>query len=328
MVKICIIKFKNSYDEIHQGINLEDIDESKLEHYVLKDNIEDFVEFVDIKNSNQLFEIINKMNKNDDNITIDEFYYDSDYTYQGLFAHIDTSDNTSNINKLGTQFIREKMHVVSDLIIIKRSIINNDFDYENITFEDITNILRSQFLHKAVILKPNGDIIEKSYIYHQLEINFDQSSIDNTRIHECKILELTLIFNIDIKADKNEENYNKFASNIYKKKIYGNVLISLCDTTDNYQKNIDLNKNVIQQLIYLLELKSEIDSTSYNRQISLENLTINDENVNSNKFIHNNFPQVALCPNFYYIINREYEKYKNNKQINKLNYTDILNDIE
>ena len=165
MVKICIIKFKNAYDEIHPGINLEDIDETKMLHYVLKENIEDFVEFIDIKTSYDLFEIINKINKNDDTIAIDEFYYDSDFTYQGIFCQIETSENTSNINKLGTQFIREKMHVISDLIIIKRSIINNDFDYENITFEDITNMLRSQFLHKAIIVKPNGDIFEKSYIY-------------------------------------------------------------------------------------------------------------------------------------------------------------------
>lgn len=334
MVKIVLVKFKNEYDEIHPGIDMNEWDENKLNHYTLKENIEDFIEFIDIKNTNQLMEILNKLNNVDGTISIDEFHYDSDYIYQGLFLHHDYMEN--NINKLGTQFIREKMHVISDFVIVKRSIINNDFDYVDITFDDITSILQSQFLHQAVIITPNGEIIEKSYVYHPLEINFNQSHLDNTRIHQYKLLDLVLNFHIDIKTNRCQSNYNKFASNIYKKKIYGNVLISLCDQNDNDEKNIDLNKDVIKYIINTLSKKYEIDKSQYSRQIYLNNLTLNDstqenESVNKNKFIHNNFPVIALYPNFYSILKQENEKYGTftNELISTVNVSsDILNDVE
>jgi hypothetical protein len=323
MVKIALIKFVNEYDEIHPGIDMNTINENSMSHYLLKENLEDFVEFIDIKNSTQLMEIINKMNKDGSSITIDEFHYDSDYVFQGLF--LTSMENTCELNKLGTQFIREKMYVVSDLLIIKRSIINKDFDYKDVTFEDITSILKSQFYHQAIILKPNGEIIEKSYMYHPLEINFDQSHLDNTRIHELKILDLVLNFHIDIKSERSKSNYNIAASNIYKKKIYGNVLISLSDGNDNYQKNIDLDRNTINNIINISSKFYQIDKSSYRRQIDLDNLTLNDD-TRSTKFIHNNFPVVALCPNFYYILKNENQKCSNLPE-NTENLTNIVNDI-
>lgn len=328
MVKIALIKFVNEYDEIHPGIDMNTINENLMSHYLLKENLEDFIQFIDIKNSTQLMEIINKMNKDGSSITIDEFHYDSDYVFQGLF--LTTMENNCEINKLGTQLIREKMYVISDLLIIKRSIINKDFDYIDVTYEDITTILKSQFYHQAVIIKPNGEIIEKSYMYHPLEINFDQSHLDNTRIHELKLLDLVLNFHIDLKAERSESNYNKVASYIYKKKIYGNVLISLSDGNDNYQKNIDLDKNTIKNIINITSKNHQIDKTQYQRQINLDNLTL-DEDIKSTsqstKFIHNNFPVVALCPNFYYIVKNESEKYSKSPE-NTEKFNDILNDIE
>jgi len=325
MVKIALVKFVNEYDEIHPGIDMNTINEDLMSHYTLKENLEDFVEFIDIKNSTQLMKIINKMNKDGASTTIDEFHYDSDYVFQGLFL---TSEKNCDINKLGTQFIREKMFVCSDLLVIKRSIINKDFDYVDVTFEDITSILKSQFYHQAIILKPNGELIEKKYMYHPLEINFDQSHLDNTRIHELKLLDLVLNFHIDFKAERTDSNYNRAASNIYKKKIYGNVLISLSDGNDNFQKNIDLDKNTMNNIINISSKLYQIDKESYRRQIDLDNLTLNDDSTNdSNKFIHNNFPVVALCPNFYYILKNENEKCK--KAENNFNkFTEILNDIE
>lgn len=330
MVKIAVIKYENEFGEIHPGIDSNDWTEEKLNDENLKESIEDFVKLIDIKNTNELLDLINKINSKGYTNTIDEFYYDSDYVYQAIFIYRELSEKLSDINRLATQFIYEKMHVLGDMIIIKRSIINNDFDYVNLTMDDLLNVLRSQFIHTAIIIKPNGELIEKYYVHHPLEINFGQE-IDNTRIHQSKVIDFVLNFHIDIKTEKTQSNYNKYASNIYKKNIYGNVLVSLCDNTDHYQKNINLDKSTLQSLINIFSKKEELDQSAYSRVITLNNLDMNNLEIsNGDKFKHNNFPELALCPNFYYIIKKENDKYLNlpNLILKTDILKDVLNDIE
>ena len=342
--KVCIIRNINNQNEQHAGIDDKHWNEKDLSHYELKEKIEEFVDFIEILDTNDLFNLINIMIQpnNEYIINIDDFYYTSDYVYQAIFKMpADQKSYNSQIeesNKLAIQLLNEKFFVNGNMIIIKRSIINNEFDYVDMTYEDVTNILRSQFLHKAVIIEVNKNITEANYIFNALEINFNQSHLDNSRFFEFRFLDYRLFFHIDKNAEKTNNNLNIIASIIYGKQIYGNVLISLCDNSDTSPQPLSISKELLNQIFYLSLnqrfTNTDIDRKKYARNLNLDNKTIdNIEVVNLNKFNHNNFPEIILCPNFYYVIKNEYN-ILNINDLNNVNLNDycnfelVLNDIE
>lgn len=338
---ISIIKCQNFDNENHPGIHQEQWDVNSLSHYKLKENIEEYVDFIKLNTIYDLFNLMEVVICPTDKhiINIEDLYYTSDYVYQAIFKSVSKDGSYTMLledsNKLATQMLGEKHIVDGNMIIIKRSIINNDFDYVDISFDDITQILRSQFLHKAVIIKPSSDIEEQYYVYNPLEINFGQSHLDNTRYHEFKFLEYRLFFHIDINAERTNDHLNKMASVIYGKNIYGNVLISLSDNSDSSPLNLNISTDIIRQIYYVTLYhktnNTEIDKKKYGRKLELENKDIEEYNPEIHKeFKHNNFPEITMSPNFFQVIKLEYDfVQKNISDIEVDKYTDntVLNDI-
>lgn len=348
---ICVVKASNNENEKHPGIDISKWDAVNLSHYNLKEDIESYVDFIKVKNMNDLFTLINIFLNPGDKymVNIEDLYYTDDYVYQAIFK-LPVSNSTyidliNDSNKLGIQMLYEKHIVDGNMIIIKRSIINNDFNYIDITMDDITDILRSQFLHDALIIHPNNQISQQQYIHDAFEINFGQSHLDNCRSHEFKFLDYRLFFHVDRNTNKNEDNLNKYASIIFGKKIYGNCLVSLCDNDDASPRPLNLSIDTFLQ-IYYLSLhhrlnKTEIELKKYSRKLNINNRSLDDEHVNTEYFIHNNFPEITLCPNFFYIIKKEsinldINRYKNMTEQDIISiitsiitdFTSTLNDID
>ena len=340
---IAILNFNNSDNETHCGIDPKQWDNVNLSHYKLKEDIEEYIKFAKINTIYELFNIINVVvNPTDKHVVnIEDLHYTSDYVYQGIFKCVAKDVNESyeaiikESNKLATQILGERHMVDGNMIIIKRSIINKDFNYVDIGLDDITDILRNQFLHKAVIIKSDNTIEEQSYIYSPLEINFGQSHIDNVRYHEFKFIDYRLFFHVDTKAEQNK--INRIASIIYGKKIYGNVLISLSDNSDSSPLNLDITDSVIKMIgtiiAYTKSTNTEVDRKRYSRKLDIVNKDIEDYNPEIHKdFTHNNFPEITLCPNFFQIIKGEYDRMKNDLNFatfDEMSVIDnsVLNDI-
>ena len=344
---ICIVQALNNENETHPGIDILEWDVAHLSHYNLKENINSYINLLKVKNMNELFSLVNLFLMPNDQfiINVEDLHYTSDYVYQAIFKlplNGETyNDMINNSNKLATQMLHEKHIVNGNMIIIKRFIINNDFNYADITIDDITEILSSQFLHDALVIRSNNDISKQQYIHDAFEINYGQSHLDNSRSHEFKFLDYRLFFNIDKNVEKNEQTLNKYVSIIFGKKIYGNCVVSLCDFDDSSPKPLNLDKEIFMN-IYYLSLhnrlnKSEIDRKKYSRKLNLDNRSLDDNLINTEYFLHNNFPEVTLCPNFFYIIKKEYLNLDINIYINMpeldiiniiSNFTSVLNDVE
>lgn len=335
---ICIIKALSKDGENHHGIDAKNWNQDDLSHYKLKENIEDHVQFVKLNTIYDLLNAINvEINPSDKYIVnVDDLYYTSDYVYQAIFKSVAKDVNCSYIsliedsNKIATQLIGEKHMVDGNMIIIKRSIINNDFEYVDVTFDDVTDILKSRFFHTALITTPSptNSVEENSYVYNPLEINFGQTHIDNVRYHEFKFLEYRLFFHVDTKAERTD--LNKLASIIYGTKIYGNTLISLSDNSDSSPVNLDLTKDIINMIVYITIhnklSNSFIDRKLYSRNLNLQDKKIEDyDSSKHNHFYHNNFPEITLCPNFFQIIKEEYNRIKN---INSFDLVSVLNNLD
>ena len=344
---ICVVKALNNENEKHPGIDILEWDNVNLSHYNLKENIETYIELIQVTNMNELFMLVNLFLAPNDKymINVEDLHYTSDYVYQAIFklpVNGETyNDMINDSNKLATQMLHEKHIVNGNMILIKRSIINNDFNYVDMTMDDVTEILGSQFLHNALVIQPNNDISRQQYIHDAFEINFGQSHLDNSRSHEFKFLDYRLFFHIDKNAEKTEQTLNKYVSIIFGKKIYGNCLISLCDNDDASPKPLDLNEEIFMNIYYLSVHhhlnKTEIERKKYSRKLNLDNRSLDDNQINTEYFVHNNFPEITLCPNFFYIIKKEFlnldiNNYKNMLDIDIINiiskFTSILNDIE
>lgn len=335
--RICIIKNTNKDNEKHCGIESKDWNETFLSHYNLKENIEEYVQFMKLNTIYDLFTVMNVMiNPTDKHIVnIEDLYYTSDYVFQAIFKTVakDISCTYNSLvedsNKLATQMLGERNIVDGNMIIIKRSIVNKDFNYVDVTLDDITDILTNQIMHKAVILKENTSM-EQYYIYNPLEINFGQSHIDNVRYHEFKFLDFRLFFHVDTKAIR--DKVNKLASGIYGQNIYGNVLISLSDNSDSSPLNLNLTSDLIKKIYTIIMYhrfnKSEIDKKKYGRNMEIKNKDFEDFNPEKHtKFEHNGFPEITLCPNFFQVIKLEYNDIVDKFVDYDISFDNTLNDV-
>jgi len=334
---VCIINSTNDLDEKHCGIEAKNWTENFLSHYNLKDNIEEYLKFIKLNTVYDLFNTIsNTVNPSDKHIiNIDDLYYTSDYVFQAIFKtvakDIDCTYNNlvENSNKLATQLLGERHVVDGNMIIIKRSIINTSFDYVDVTMEDITSILRNQLIHTAVIIKDN-EIMEQSYIYNPLEINFGQSHIDNVRYHEFRFLDFRLFFHVDTKAEQTK--INKIATSIYGQNIYGNVLISLADNSDSTPVNLNMTSELIDKIYRIISYhrtnKSEIDKKKYGRHMEIKNKDLADYDPSIHThFDHNEFPEITLCPNFFQVVKLEYNNIKDKFVENEILFDQVLNNV-
>ena len=131
------------------------------------------------------------------------------------------------------------------------------------------------------------------------------------------------------------------ASIIFGKKIYGNCVLSLCDNADSSPKPMNFTEDLFKK-IYTICLRNkllntEVNKKQYSRKITIENRSLTDEEINTDTFNHNNFPEITLCPNFLYVIKQEYdnivktfniESITEQQIIDILNTMNILNDVE
>jgi hypothetical protein len=331
---VCIIKTTNTYGEKHNGIDSNDWTETFLNYCNLKENLEEYTQFIKLNTIYDLYMLIYSTIDSED-IKIEDLYYTDDYVYQAIFKTVVKNIDYSNkkliddSNKLATQMLGERNIVDGNMIIIKRSIINKDFNYSDINMNDIVDILRNQLIHSAVIIKDN-DIVEQNYIYNPLDINFGQSHIDNVLYYEFKFLECRLFFHIDTKAEQNK--LNKIASGIYGNNIYGNVLISLTDNSDSSPSPLNITQDIINKIysivMYHRKNNSEIDLKKYGRNIEIKNKDIEDYDPNKHtKFEHNGFPEISLCPNFYQVVKLEYEYIKDKFIDYDITFENTLNNI-
>ena len=320
MVKIAI--FKSEDDEIFE----DDWKYDAFEYSKLYELLSPCFFSVDVDNMSTLMTVIHDVLKIQEGemIEIKDFYYDDIMTLQVFFKHGKRSyDKTAKYKGLLSQLIHEE--TISDIVVIKRHVgLTKTPDYIDVTLNDVIMSFESLFIHKGVVLRPDFTQDEFKYIRYPIEWMDVEEMKSSIRSHEHIFLNFVLCFYIDITAKKTDENINTIASNIYGKKIYGQVWVSLRDNEDSSQKHVNLDRDLFKKIIDLSHLKKELNKDKYILP-SVENLLSEDSPLNT-------FPNILHCPNFYYIVNEEHNIVKREKselydmKILKCDFTECLND--
>ncbi len=270
---------------------------------------------IDSTSQEEIFKSIEKYVKPDEQsiLNITDLYYDANYVYQSIYKVVESS-NSKIYNALGSQLTRT--HTVGGtMILIKRCIINNDHTYIDFTFDDLHKLIQSTFVHNAIVIHANGEMEDFLFINDVLESTPDKQTFETIRYHEYKFLDYIMLFYCDISTPQTEENLNKIASTIYRKKIYGRVFITLTDNNDEHPQCINLDKKTINQIYHLHAIEEELEHTKYAKKFDLEN--------------QDSFPQINYDPNFFSIINLEYNKKEyipHKTNVDK--FQDVLNNIK
>ncbi len=307
MVKVGILGLNDCYNNEDWYIN-------NFSFKNVKDNIIDFSQ-INMETKEDIFNIIGQYIQPDDTsmMNITDLYYDKDYVMQAIYkSHENPSDPEDN--GLGSQLTRTHK-VKGSMLFIKRLIVNNVQSFVDFTFDDLYKIIRSTFVHNAIVIHSNGSMEDFPFINDVLESTPDKQTFETIRYHEYKFLDYTMMFYCDITAEQNSENLNKMATTIFRKKIYGRVFVTLTDHNDENPQCLDLNIDTMKQIYHLHEIEEELDHTKYAKKFDLDH--------------KDNFPQISYDPNFFSIINIEYEKKKNTPpKTDPFKFNDILNNIK
>lgn len=306
MVKIGLLGLNDSYSNEDWYIN-------NFSYKNVKDTIIDFSQ-IELSSQEEIFNSIEKYLKPDDQtmMNITDLLYDENYVFQSIYK---SSEDTTreDYNGLGSQLTRTHK-VCGPMLLIKRNIGDNSSTYVNFTFDDLHRVVQSTFVHNAIVIHSNGQMEDFSFINDVLESTPDKKTFETIRYHEYKFLDYTMMFYCDISSEQSESNLNLIASTIYRKKIYGRVFVTLTDNNDENPQSLDLSIDTLKKIYHLHAIEEELDHTKYAKKFDLSNTY--------------NFPQINYDPNFFSIINIEYQKKKNvEKKTKPLNFNDVLNNI-
>ena len=306
MVKIGIFGLNDAYNNEDWYIN-------NFCFKNVKVNIVDFNQ-VNLENKDDIFNAINEYIQPDETsmMNITDLHYTKDYVLQAIYkSHTDSYNPEENY--LGSQLIRTHK-VKGKIIFIKRLITNSSHSYVDFTFDDMYEIIKSTFVHNAIVIHSHGNMEDFPFINDVLESTPDKQTFETIRYHEYKFIDYTMMFYCNITAEQKDENLNKIASTIFRKKIYGRVFVTLIDNNDEFPQCLDLTEETMKEIFHLHAIEEELDHTKYAKKFDLDN--------------QENFPQINYDPNFFSIIHMEYEKKKNIPiKTDPFKFNDILNNI-
>ena len=202
------------------------------------------------------------------------------------------------------------------MIFIKRLISNGSHSFVDFTFDELYKVVRNTFVHNAIVIHSDGKMNDFVYINDVLESTPDKETFETIRYHEYKFMDYTMLFYVNITSEQTEQNLNKIASTIYRKKIYGRVFVTLTDNNDENPQCIDINEETMKKIYHLHGIEEEVDHAKHAKKFNLENN-------------NDNFPQINYDPNFFSIIEVEYNKKQNNViKTNPSKFSDVLNNIK
>jgi hypothetical protein len=240
--------------------SLMEMTQSRFQKDKLEDDIEEYVEIVEMKNSEMMMDtIIETLGMTKDIMgTTTICYQDNEYVYE--MSHlIDDIDKTQKQNNICIRFAKHYFRVVGDAVLMKSRIMP-DLTTEpcSITMDDILNLYQNCLIRTCVKIDTTGDIDDIKYVFNPIDW-MKPTIVENIRVHEKKFHDNIMLFFIELVPQNNI--LNEKASILYGKVIYGDVIIAMRDEptdirhTEHEYYNID--KILINKCVALYSVPKE-----------------------------------------------------------------------
>jgi len=258
MKQVCIINPNEiSYVDIIQP--------SRFTYDILEDELEDFIEFNSIENNDAFINLLQTKLDVPEGALINttNIYESVDYVYQMCyistynkeFKELNDKIIKKKKNGIGKIFINNEQDVYGKVIITKsRVTIDNNIIEDTITFKDIINTFRKKMVHIGVLIKTNGELLEKEFSNFPL-FGFS-NNVDGYKYFEIEFCNRIFMFFVEIQPTENK--FNEFASVLYGKTtpIHGNVFLAIrIKPSDILTEGIiysDITIDLINKLVKLI----------------------------------------------------------------------------
>lgn len=270
----------------------------------LSSRFETGVTYCDFNGTLDLFQKVNNIiGKN--MVEIDNCSYDKTCVIQSMYIENDTSLHQKII------FVKRKLRIDDSYTFLE---FNPDlpdiYEYEDITPDDLINLLYNKYVHTGIILYPSGQTETIEYMYNDPQnSSYDPSygSIvykrSNGSIHSIKYLHLINIMqnleddSPDKKVDesvfhkKMEEKMNEFkCTHLYNQRDFSigtfNCYYSIFGEQQNQIMSKLLNDNVYGNVIITLETRLNGDERLLNLDSKLFEVILNT--ISNSKFVQKN----------------------------------------
>ena len=275
MTKICIIDTNTlnytSTDNNHDRITLD----------LLEEDIEDYITSININESDNNLELINKIldtiaATSEMMIYTTNIYEEKNYVYQ--MCHLSTyteSKETSNINKniislkkngIATILCDNTQNVYGKSIVLKYKI-NSDYSVSlvDLDLSDFLKLFTNKKINRGVYITVDGELKEIEYIGNPLSWVFPFEKTKNYKYYEIEIIGKIFMFFIEIKPTI--DKVNKFASSMYKSVIKGDVYISVRNKIDDITITEPVYYNISSDLIFKLKQLLEDSNFSSDQEL-------------------------------------------------------------
>lgn len=276
-------KLLNNFDELRKE-KLQSHFDNGVTYHNFSDTIDLFSQMNKIMGSNML-ELINCS-------------YDKNTVIQSAYIENDTSLHQKII------FFKRKLRIDDSYTFLEFNPENADlYEYEDITRDDLVNILYNKYVHTGIILYSNGYMENIEYTYNENDNDNTYGNItyrrQNDSTHNAKYLHLINIMQ-NLKDDTPDENVDE---SLYKEKMEEKMNELQCTHLYN-QRDFSLGTFNCYYPIFgeqLNEIMSKLlnDKVYGNVIVTLETRLNNDERLlNLNTTLFESIVKTISVPNF------------------------------
>lgn len=215
MIEVAIIKPNNfSFDEVSYEKLIDGTFNEFIGHYITIEKIESSSEEILMAN------IIRLISRSNDEVGRAYKCFESPNGCTYTFYVANTKNEEEGLNRIGS-FLSERHEPV-----IGTCVLMNVTDTQNcdISKGHVFDIIRSRFIHKAIVITPNNEITETQYI---------KVPTENTHLMEnssrCYQVDfLNKIFCVFIEYSPEDNRFNKYATILCRRlKVHGDVVVAM-----------------------------------------------------------------------------------------------------
>jgi hypothetical protein len=278
-----------------------DMRPSRFEKERIIDEIEDYVTFKQVENTEEMMGIIIEtlnLEKGGEGEIYNKTYtcYQTDDTVYQLCYSYSPNDLTNKNKKNGvaSYLNEENITLYGSCVLLKSKILSDNTCVPlTININDTVDVFISQFIHKGVIINTDGNLQNFTYMKNPAEC-LSQDERSNVKFYEYDIF--GKIFMLFIEVNPTNNLLNEYASILAYKKINGRVLVAIrnkdeFETDHTYYNYNNIDEKYLRKILTILSDKNEERELTSN-----ENINATIEKATGKK----------MYTNFYRIVDNRY----------------------
>jgi len=250
---------------------------SRFEKFRIEDDIEDFVEFVELDNMEEVLgQIINTLNLSPETVAHTTVCKeDSKYIYQ--MCHIIDEAKNKQQNNIAIRLANSKYRIVDSVVLLKDEIMADGTTMPcNITINDVIELYQECLIKSCIRINVDDTIDDVKYIFNPIDW-MNKELVPNIRFHEIQFADKVMMFFIELNPIKNV--LNNQASILYGREIYGDVVIAMRHKPEDIRHTAyeyyNIDSNIVRKLVAIFSVPKDKLKTEEPKKISTKQVVNN-----------------------------------------------------